>query len=132
MDFRDFMKPRPEPTPEEKEFRDWIKRNRQHFIEGEYTPGEIGMLARLVGFDPMLIYRELSSFNDAINGTCFENRAALMSYQFDGALKQFQKMKEEMAEKERLKARRRIGLDALWRRVTRYQSGRLPQRKKAA
>lgn len=54
---------------EERELRAWIQRNKMHFIFGHYTPIEVGMLARMVDFDPMLVYRVLSHWEHALAGT---------------------------------------------------------------
>lgn len=121
MNFRDFMKPRPEPTPDEKEFRDWMKKNRDHFKEGDYSAEEVGYFAGMNGFDPVLIYRELSHFQDALNGSYIDNRAALKMFQFDGAVETFRKMSEDLIQKAKTKERRKLGIDALWRDVVRHQ-----------
>jgi len=124
MDFRDFMQPRPDPaTPEEAQFRDWMRLNRDHFLDGNYTPDDVGILARLVGFSAVLVYRELSNFRDALFDTNIDNRIALQSYQFESAIKDFKEKKEAIERLAERKARRKLGMDALWRDVARNQSG---------
>lgn len=53
---------------EEAEFRGWVYKNRMHFIFGQYSPVEVGALARLVGFDVGVICRVLSRFEEALAG----------------------------------------------------------------
>src|SRR5262245_58668424 len=94
MSLDDLIQPRPRGTPEEEDFRKWLKNNRTHFIEEKYSIGEICVLARMVGFDPMLVARVLSHFSDAIHDRNTDNRFAFQMFTFENALTEIQKLKE--------------------------------------
>lgn len=58
------------------ELQDWMKLNAELFKEQKWTPDEIfDMAVWGNGFDKDAVYKELSHFRDALNGTCFDNRA---------------------------------------------------------
>lgn len=57
------------------EFRSWLKLNRQHFRDGNYNREEVTELALIAGFSRLTIYKELSHFQDALQGSSFDNRA---------------------------------------------------------
>lgn len=53
----------------------WIAAQRIRFNVEHYSAVEAGLLARLVGFDPMFVYQKFSHYEDVLAGTDFDRRA---------------------------------------------------------
>lgn len=104
-----------EMSPEEKDLRAWLKDCKD--ILADRAPTEIGELAILVGFDRSLVYKVLSYFCDAMNGTHIEGRVALKAYQFEAAVERVQSMDAD------LKRVPELDLMPLWKEVHTYQTG---------
>ncbi len=80
-------------TEAQQAVRAWVYKNRQMFIDQDWTLPEVAEMARTVEIaDAMSITVVLSHFKDALNGSHIENRFAMMDYNFDCAVKRFQEM----------------------------------------
>lgn len=78
-------------TEEEQKVRDWVYKNREMFIEQDWTAVEVGELARFVDVaDIMAIHSVLTHFRDALYGGHFQNRAAMKEWDFERAVHDFQ------------------------------------------
>lgn len=53
----------------------WIRNKRLYFVQREYTAAEVADAAIRDTFDPDLVYRVLSNFRDALEGTSIDHRA---------------------------------------------------------
>lgn len=82
--------------PERMRFRAWLKENKNHFIEGDWTIKEVSLFALSWGFHSITISQVLSHWSDAINGTNFDNRAAFQSFSLDIAMEDFQRLRNKL------------------------------------
>jgi len=64
-------------TQEHEDFKRWLKSNRSALANR--TPDEVALLARLVGFDVLIICEILSHFKDALQGSSFENKSKMQA-----------------------------------------------------
>lgn len=106
------------PAPqsaEEAEFRAWLENCRE--ILADRAPDEVAYLASLGGFEPHVVYPVLSLWKDAMAGTRFENRMAMQQFQWEAAVQDVQRLRDE---KERVPE---FDLRPLWKSVSEYQSG---------
>ncbi len=107
---------KPAPMSEaEKEFRAWIKECKA--ILADRNVYEVAEMAIMCGFDKGIVYRVLSTFKDAMDGTQIENRAAFQTWNFSRAVDEVQRMKEEMARP------KKFDLMPLWRDLHANQTG---------
>ena len=100
----------------ERDLRAWLKLNRAHFQEDDYSPSEIAHFALMNGFDAALVYRVISHAQDALTGSYIENRASMQSWLFDRAMESFAKAQDPHSVDV-------LDLMPLWKELTKYQNG---------
>ena len=59
------------------EMKAWLKLNREHFLAMGYCPDEVAYFAHMNGFSPKMVSEVLSHFQDAIQGSNFDNKAKM-------------------------------------------------------
>lgn len=69
------------PLLTEDDFTAWIRKNRMMFLMNRkhYTLDHVAYLARLGGFDAIMVYERLSHFDDALALTSIHRRALAKS-----------------------------------------------------
>lgn len=105
---------RPAMDPEELEFRAWLK-NCAGILAGRDS-FEVAHMAILVGWPQALVTRVLVDFQDAMAGSCLENRAVLKAFQLEHAIDQFTQMRRD------LETPKPTDLQPLWEDVHRFQT----------
>ncbi len=108
---------KPTLSPEETEIRAWLKLNRDKAL-ADLTPMEVADYAvRYGGFQICDVIITLSHFRDAMQGSHFDNRAALQEFLLDAAVEDFMKKRNALDKPKEL------DLAPLWLDVTQYQTG---------
>ena len=82
--------------PDRLALRAWLKENKNHFIEGDWTIREVALFALSWGFHAITIAQVFSHWSDALAGTNFDNRAAFRSFSLDIALEDFHKLQDKL------------------------------------
>lgn len=86
-----FPLPSVEAKPDECELRDWLKKCRK-VLEGRDAT-EVCFWAIFAGFDPVVVYRVLSDFRHAMEGSSVDNCSALHVWSFEMTVEQVRKMR---------------------------------------
>jgi len=83
-----------EQTPDEKAVREWLHENK-HVFDKTWSSAEVAHMAITCGFKPEAVYAVMSFWRDAMDGTRFENRAAMDQYCFEIACEERENLEKK-------------------------------------
>jgi len=101
-------------TDAEKEVREWLKINSAHFTADKWSQVEVAHMAMYLGFERNAVYTVLSFWDDAIQGSRFENRSAMQRWSLTCAAE------EVTAIKGRMDYVKELDLKNQWQALTEY------------
>ncbi len=102
----------PVVRPDEIELRDWLKKCKDILAGRDAT--EVCRWAIFAGFDASVVYRVLSDFRHAMEGSSVDNCSALHVWSFEMTVEQVQKMRVALEKVPEL------DLSEKWRRHVAY------------